>query len=69
MNRRRCNVAKYTIYAKKVYYYRKDINAQDRKSAEERGRQYESKDNAEKLFESSGEEFYITSIEESEDEL
>ena len=25
MNRRRCNVAKYTIYAKKVYYYRKDI--------------------------------------------
>ena len=40
-------MAKYTIYAKKVYYYRKDINAQDRKSAEERGRQYESKDNAE----------------------
>ena len=61
-------MAKYTIYAKKVYYYRKDINAQDRKSAEERGRQYESKDNAEKLFDPTVEEFYITSIEESEDE-
>ena len=61
-------MAKYTIYAKKVYYYRKDINAQDRKSAEARGRQYESKDYAEKLFEPTVEEFYITSIEESDDE-
>jgi len=58
---------KFTLYAKKVYYYRKDINAQDRKSAEERGRQYESKDNAERLFEPTVEEFYITSIEESDD--
>ena len=69
MNRRRCNMAKYTIYAKKVYYYRKDINAQDMKSAEKRGADYEADDNAERLFEPSGEEFYITSIEESEDEL
>jgi len=60
-------MSKYTLYAKKVYYYRKDINAQDRKSAEERGRQYESKDNAERLFEPTVEEFYITSIEESDD--
>ncbi len=60
-------MSKYTLYAKKVYYYRKDINAQDRKSAEERGRQYESKDNAERLFENSGDEFYITSIEENDD--
>ena len=61
-------MAKYTLYAKKVSYYRKDINAQDRKSAEERGRQYESKDNAERLFEPTGEEFYITSIEENDDD-
>ena len=61
-------MAKYTLYAKKVYYYRKDINAQDRKSAEERGRQYESKDNVERLFEPTGEEFYITSIEENDDD-
>jgi hypothetical protein len=60
-------MSKYTLYAKKVYYYRKEITAQDRKSAEERGRQYESKDNAERLFEPTVEEFYITSIEESDD--
>ena len=61
-------MAKYTLYAKKVYYYRKEITAKDRKSAEERGRQYESKDNAERLFEPTVEEFYITSIEESDDD-
>ena len=55
MNQRRCNVAKYTLYAKKVYYYRKDINAQDMKSAEKRGADYEADDNAERLFEPSGE--------------
>ena len=43
-------MAKYTIYAKKVYYYRKDINAQDMKSAEKRGADYEADDNAERLF-------------------
>ena len=69
MNQRRCNVAKYTLYAKKVYYYRKDINAQDRNSAQKRASDYEADDNAERLFEFSGDEFYITSIEESEDEL
>tara|TARA_R100000697_G_scaffold57795_1_gene70992 strand:- start:328 stop:516 length:189 start_codon:yes stop_codon:yes gene_type:complete len=62
-------VAKYTIYAKRVYYYRKDINAQDMKSAEKRGADYEAEDNPERLFEPSGTEFYITSTEESEDEL
>jgi hypothetical protein len=60
---RRIEMAKYTLYAKKVYYYRKDINAQDRKSAEKRSDQYES----ERLFIPTGEEFYITSIEENED--
>jgi hypothetical protein len=52
-----------------VYYYRKDINAQDKKSAEKRSADYEADDNAERLFEPSGEEFYITSIEESDDEI
>ena len=61
-------MAKYTIYAKRVYYYRKDINAQDMKSAEKRGADYEADDNPERLFEPSGTEFYITSIEENEDE-
>ena len=28
MKQRRCNVAKYTLYAKKVYYYRKDIKSE-----------------------------------------
>ena len=37
---------KFTLYAKKVYYYRKEINARDRKTAEKRGDQYES----ERLF-------------------
>ena len=64
MNQRRCKVAKFTLYAKKVYYYRKEINARDRKTAEKRGDQYES----ERLFIPTGEEFYITSIEENEDE-
>ena len=63
MNQRRCKVAKFTLYAKKVYYYRKEINARDRKTAEKRGDQYES----ERLFIPTGEEFYITSIEENED--
>ena len=55
---------KFTLYAKKVYYYRKQINARDRKTAEKRGDQYES----ERLFIPTGEEFYVTSIEENEDE-
>ena len=55
---------KFTLYAKKVYYYRKEINARDRKTAEKRSDQYES----ERLFIPTGEEFYITSVEENEDE-
>jgi hypothetical protein len=58
-------VAKFTLYAKKVYYYRKEINARDRKTAEKRCDQYES----ERLFIPTGEEFYITSIEENEDDI
>ena len=54
---------KFTLYAKKVYYYRKEINARDRKTAEKRSDQYES----ERFFIPTGEEFFITSIEENED--
>ena len=57
-------MARFTLYAKKVSYYRKEINAKDRKTAEKRSNQYES----ERLFIPIGEEFYITSIEENEDE-
>ena len=56
-------MSKYILYAKKVSYYRKEINAKDIKSAEKRGGRYES----ERLFIPTGEEFYITSIEENED--
>ena len=55
---------KFTLYAKKVHYYRKEINARDRKTAEKRSDQDES----ERLFIPTGEEFYITSIEENEDD-
>ena len=69
MNQRTCNVAKFIIYAQKVLHYKKEINSKDRDSAEDRGRTYEADDNPERLFTHNGEEFYITSIEESEDEL
>ena len=61
-------MAKYTLYAKKVYYYRKEITAQDNKSAKKRSADYEADDNAERLFEPTGDEFYITSIEENDNE-
>ena len=61
-------MAKFILYAQKVLHYKKEINSKDRDSAEDRGRQYESDDNPERLFTYNGEEFYITSIEESEDE-
>ena len=61
-------MAKYTLYAKKVSYYRKEINAKDIKSAEKRGGRYESDNYPERFFESTGDEFYITSIEENEDD-
>ena len=60
-------MAKFIIYAQKVLHYKKEINSKDRDSAEDRGRTYEAADNPERLFTHNGEEFYITSIEESED--
>ena len=68
MNQRKCKVAKFIIYAQKVLHYKKEINSKDRDSAEDRGRTYEADNNPERLFTHNGEEFYITSIEESEDE-
>jgi len=62
-------MSKYTLYAKKVYYYRKEITARDIKSAEKRGGRYESDNYPERFFESTGDEFYITSIEENDDDV
>ena len=61
-------MAKFIIYAQKVLHYKKKINSKDRASAEDRGRTYEADDNPERLFTHNGEEFYITSIEESDDD-
>ena len=61
-------MAKFIIYAQKVLHYKKEINSKDRDSAEDRGRTYEPDNNPERLYTHNGEEFYITSIEESEDE-
>ena len=61
-------MGKFIIYAQKVLHYKKEINSKDRDSAEDRGRTYEADNNPERLFTHNGEEFYITSKEESEDE-
>ena len=61
-------MAKFIIYAQKVLHYKKEINSKHSDCAEDRGRIYEADDNPERLFTHNGEEFYITSIEESEDE-
>ena len=61
-------MAKFIIYAQRVLHYKKKINSKDRDSAEDRGRTYEADNNPERLFTHNGEEFYITSIEESDDD-
>ena len=61
-------MAKFIIYAQKVLHYKKEINSKDRNSAEDRSRTYEADNNPERLFTHNGEEFYITSIEEEDDE-
>ena len=65
---KKIKMTKFIIYAQKVLHYKKEINSKDRDSAENRGRTYEADDNPERLFTHNGEEFYITSIEESDDE-
>tara|TARA_R100000234_G_scaffold31550_1_gene18572 strand:+ start:625 stop:807 length:183 start_codon:yes stop_codon:yes gene_type:complete len=54
---------KYTLYAKKIHYYRKDIEAKDEKTAQQRAERYEKPDS----FTYVDEEFYVSSIEENED--
>ena len=65
---KKIKMTKFIIYAQKVLHYKKEINSKDRDSAEDRGRTYEADDNPERLFTHNGEEFYITSIEENDDE-
>jgi len=54
---------KYTLYAKKIHYFRKEIEAKDEKAAQQRAERYEKPDS----FTYVDEEFYVSSIEENED--
>ena len=54
---------KYTLYAKKIHYYRKKIEAKNDKAAQQRAERYEKPDS----FTYVDEEFYVSSIEENED--
>ena len=54
---------RFTLYAKKIHYYRKDIEAKDEKAAQQRAERYEKPDS----FTYVDEEFYVSSIEENED--
>ena len=54
---------KYTLYAKKIHYYRKDIEAKNDKAAQQKAERYEKPDS----FTYVDEEFYVSSIEENED--
>ena len=56
---------KYTLYAKKIHYYRKDIEAKDDKAAQQRAERYEKPDS----FTYIDEEFYVSSIEENDNEI
>jgi len=53
---------KYTLYAKKIHYYRKDIEAKNDKAAQQRAERYEKPDS----FTYVDEEFYVSSIEEND---
>mgnify|MGYP003131546287 FL=1 len=54
---------KFTLYAKKIHYFRKEIEAKDEKAAQQRAERYEKPDS----FTYVDEEFYVSSIEENED--
>ena len=56
---------KYTLYAKKIHYYRKDIEAKNDKAAQQRAERYEKPDS----FTYVDEEFYVSSIEENDNEI
>ena len=53
---------RFTLYAKKIHYYRKEIEAKDEKAAQQRAERYEKPDS----FTYVDEEFYVSSIEENE---
>ena len=54
---------KYTLYAKKIHYFRKEIEAKNDKAAQQRAERYEKPDS----FTYVDEEFDVSSIEENED--
>ena len=54
---------RFTLYAKKIHYYRKEIEAKNDKAAQQRAERYEKPDS----FTYVDEEFYVSSIEENED--
>ena len=54
---------RFTLYAKKIHYFRKEIEAKDDKAAQQRAERYEKPDS----FTYVDEEFYVSSIEENED--
>tara|TARA_R100000988_G_scaffold18793_1_gene9049 strand:- start:914 stop:1096 length:183 start_codon:yes stop_codon:yes gene_type:complete len=54
---------RFTLYAKKIHYFRKEIEAKDEKAAQQRAERYEKPDS----FTYVDEEFYVSSIEENED--
>ena len=54
---------KYTLYAKKIHYFRREIEAKNDKAAQQRAERYEKPDS----FTYVDEEFYVSSIEENED--
>ena len=53
----------YTLYAKKIHYYRKKIEAKNDKAAQQRAERYEKPDS----FTYVDEEFYVSSILEEKD--
>ena len=54
---------RFTLYAKKIHYFRKEIEAKDEKAAQQRAERYEKPDS----FTYVDVEFYVSSIEENED--
>ena len=53
---------RFTLYAKKIHYFRKEIEAKNEKAAQQRAERYEKPDS----FTYVDEEFYVSSIEENE---
>jgi len=54
---------RFTLYAKKIHYFRKEIEAKNEKAAQQRAERYEKPDS----FTYVDEEFYVSSILEEKD--